>query len=69
MPSPEAKREKRMNLPQTHVNKLFYFIGCNRYWVVGKIEVFGQRSGAKALICAAIIYNVVIGFFIGFIPG
>jgi hypothetical protein len=34
-----------MNLPQTHANKYFYFIDCNRFWVVGKIEVFGQRSG------------------------
>ena len=33
------------------------------------VGLFGQRSGAKAFdICAAIIHNGVIGFFIGFIP-
>jgi hypothetical protein len=33
------------------------------------LRLFGQRSGAKAFdICAAIIHNGVIGFFIGFIP-
>jgi hypothetical protein len=36
-----------MNLPQTHANKYFYFIGCNRYWVVGKIEVFRAAEQAR----------------------
>lgn len=46
-----------------------FFIFCTTdggWW--GNLEVFGQRSGAKALIFMRLLYIMVIGFFIGFIP-
>ena len=47
---------------------LFFDTATTTGWW-GNLEVFGQRSGAKAFgICADIIHNGVIGFFIGFIP-
>ena len=47
---------------------LFFDTATTTGWR-GTLEVFGQRSGAKAFdIRADIIHNGVIGFFIGFIP-
>ena len=68
---PPKRNERREWTCRKHMEiklVLFFDTVTTNGWR-GTLEVFGQRSGAKALdICAAIIHNGVIGFFIGFIP-
>ena len=64
------ERKWKSYTASTWINKqlnVFYFL--HNWWVVGKS--WGLRAaerGKNVDICAAIIHNGVIGFFIGFIP-